>query len=217
MKITYTLLVSYCWMCVIAQTLFSQGADIPRALAVASDGYSYVTGSSMSATGKMDIITIAYDPNGRQQGWQRYETKSTGASIPTSIIVHGDNIIVTATSPADTSGYDMLTLSYSRSSLVGVNDQPAVSDDISLEQSYPNPVSSSGQEATISFSLPDRAHVKLTVTDNTGREIAVLIQEDKSAGTHEARFNPSTLPSGTYYYVLQSSTSARVKKLLVIR
>ena len=217
MKISHTLLVGGCLVCVIAQMLFSQGADIPCALAVASDGYSYVTGTSMSAAGKMDIITIAYDPNGRQQGWQRYETKSAGASIPTGILVNGDNIIVTATSPADTSGYDILTLSYSRSSLVSVEEQPTHADEMSLEQSYPNPVSSSGQGATITFSLPDRAHVKLTVTDNTGREIAVLVQEEKNAGKHEAQFNPSTLPSGTYYYVLQSSTSARVKKLLVIR
>lgn len=203
--------------CLLSSISYSQGADIPTALAIGVDNHIYVTGTSMSASGRMEIITLAYDPNGRLQGSKRIPTTTDGAGIPAGIIVQGNNITITATHPDATTGYDIVTASYTRSSLVSVNSEKDIPNEFTLEQSYPNPVSSSGQEAIITFTLPSHSQVKLSVVDNLGKEVAVLVDEMKEQGKYQTQFNPSSLPSGTYYYVLQSSSSSKVKKVMVVR
>lgn len=93
-----------------------------------------------------------------------------------------------------------------------------------LLQNYPNPFNPS---TTIRFSIPDvgTQHVvflQLKVYDLLGREIATLVNEEKSPGNYEVKFNPETfhgtsLPSGVYFYTLKSGGFSETKKMMLIR
>lgn len=55
----------------------------------------------------------------------------------------------------------------------------------------------------ISYSLPQTAHVKLTVENNYNTEIAVLVDADQNPGMYRATFNATGLLEGVYYYTLE--------------
>jgi len=66
-----------------------------------------------------------------------------------------------------------------------------------LYQNYPNPFNSS---TFIKYQLPKPAFVKLVVYDILGREVKILVNEMKNAGSYKAEFNPFRLSSGVYIY-----------------
>jgi hypothetical protein len=50
-----------------------------------------------------------------------------------------------------------------------------------------------------------------------GQEVATLVNEKREAGRYEVEFNTSTLPSGVYFYRLQTETFTETKKLLLLK
>src|SRR4030095_426344 len=64
-----------------------------------------------------------------------------------------------------------------------------------LEQNYPNPFN---PVTNISYSIPKSGKVKLSVFDMLGREVAVLANDYKSAGSYSVEFDASNLSSGVY-------------------
>jgi hypothetical protein len=72
---------------------------------------------------------------------------------------------------------------------------PALPASPTLRQNYPNPFNPS---TTITFTLPARANVKVSVHDMLGREVSVLLEGKRAAGTHEVTFDGSGLSSGVY-------------------
>jgi poly(3-hydroxybutyrate) depolymerase/ligand-binding sensor domain-containing protein len=84
----------------------------------------------------------------------------------------------------------------------------------SLSQNYPNPFNPTTR---ISFSLPSRAFVSLKLFDALGRQVAVLVSKELSAGTYSSQWNASDVPSGVYFYRLQAGSFSETKKLIVLR
>ncbi|MBI5646463.1 MAG: T9SS type A sorting domain-containing protein, partial [Ignavibacteriae bacterium] len=64
-----------------------------------------------------------------------------------------------------------------------------------MDQNYPNPFNPT---TTIRFAAPERATVRLVVTDLLGREITTLVNGAVDAGVHTATFDAATLESGQY-------------------
>jgi hypothetical protein len=60
-------------------------------------------------------------------------------------------------------------------------------------------------------------HVRLSVFDLLGREVAVLVNEKKEAGYYFVRFDGAALASGTYFCRLQSGGHVETKTLLLVR
>jgi hypothetical protein len=50
-----------------------------------------------------------------------------------------------------------------------------------------------------------------------GQEIATLIDDERPAGKHEAKWNVRQLPNGVYFYQLQVGEFTSVKKLVLLR
>jgi hypothetical protein len=94
---------------------------------------------------------------------------------------------------------------------VGENEAPAV---FSLEQNYPNPFNPS---TMIRYSIPKSALVQLRVFDMLGREVAILIDEEKLPGTYSIVWNPGNLATGMYVYRLQSGDFTAVKRLVLVK
>jgi uncharacterized protein (DUF1501 family) len=86
-----------------------------------------------------------------------------------------------------------------------------------LEQNYPNPVSfASGAGTTIRFSVPG-GHTRLTVFNIQGKLVKTLVDTSLPAGTHEARFIPGQLATGTYLYRLQTSSAVETRSMILVR
>jgi len=84
-----------------------------------------------------------------------------------------------------------------------------------LSQNYPNPFNPS---TVIRYEVSVMSKVTLKVYDILGREIAVLVNEEKTAGTYEAIFNASNLSSGVYFYRLQTDNGfAETKKMVLLK
>jgi len=90
-------------------------------------------------------------------------------------------------------------------------------DKFVLEQNYPNPFN---PETKIKFNIPsnnkDEKFVKLIIYDILGRQIATLIEENKSAGKYEIIFRPSdlNLGSGIYFYKIVVSENNSVNQIV---
>ncbi len=95
---------------------------------------------------------------------------------------------------------------------VSVSNGNTVVNGFELKQNYPNPFNPSTK---ISFSITKSSFVKLSVYDMIGREVSVLISENKPAGNYEINFDASALSGGVYFYKVQTEGFTETKKMLL--
>ncbi len=84
----------------------------------------------------------------------------------------------------------------------------------SLSQNYPNPFNPT---TNINFSIPKTGLVKISVFDMLGREVAVIVNKEMTAGSYLANFDASKLSSGVYFYRLVSGDFTATKKMMLIK
>ena len=87
-------------------------------------------------------------------------------------------------------------------------------NDYSLEQNYPNPFNPTTK---IGYVLSEKTNVKIVVMNTIGEQIAVLVNQTQEQGYHQLDFNASNLPSGIYFYSLQTKNYSDTKKMLLLR
>ncbi len=90
-------------------------------------------------------------------------------------------------------------------------DMPA---DFILFQNYPNPFNPS---TLIEFSLPEKTFVRLKVFNVMGKEVSELVNENLSAGKFQYEFKADNLPSGIYFYKLETENFTQTRKMILIR
>jgi predicted amidohydrolase YtcJ len=83
-----------------------------------------------------------------------------------------------------------------------------------LMQNYPNPFN---PITKIAYTIPQKGFVTLKIFDLLGREIKILLNEEKQPGIYQVEFNGSDLSSGVYFYELQFGNSVINKKMLLIK
>lgn len=93
-------------------------------------------------------------------------------------------------------------------------EKEAAPSSFTLHQNYPNPFN---PVTHIKFSLPASAMVSLKIYDITGREVATLISEKMTAGSHTKRWNAENLASGIYMYRLKAGSFTQTRKLTLIK
>ncbi|MDZ7334868.1 MAG: tandem-95 repeat protein [candidate division KSB1 bacterium] len=88
-----------------------------------------------------------------------------------------------------------------------------------LEANYPNPFN---PETTITFQVPERCHVRLTIYNNMGQLIATLIDEEVGPGIYTKVWNArdaagNAVSTGVYLFKLESEKFKQVRKMLFVR
>ncbi len=91
---------------------------------------------------------------------------------------------------------------------------PALPARFALMQNFPNPFNPS---TAINYSIPVRTHVRLDVMNVLGEIVRVLIDENKQAGSYSVPVDMTAMPSGIYFYRLQSGKFFDVKKMVLVR
>jgi subtilisin family serine protease len=83
-----------------------------------------------------------------------------------------------------------------------------------LSVPYPNPFNPS---TTLSFVIGHSSFASLKVYDVLGREVAMLVNEVKPAGTYTVHFDASNLSSGVYYYRLSVGSFTATRKMILTK
>jgi len=91
--------------------------------------------------------------------------------------------------------------------------------EIKLNPNYPNPFNSA---TTISYNLENDSNVELDIYNLLGQKIETLISGYQSKGTHNIKWNPENLPSGTYISKLragnnQNSRQIQTQKMMLVK
>lgn len=84
----------------------------------------------------------------------------------------------------------------------------------SLKQNYPNPFNPT---TSIKFDLKKSGFVSLKVYSMAGAEVKSLVNENVNAGSYEVSMNAENLPSGTYFYTLETADFKETKKMMLVK
>ena len=124
-----------------------------------------------------------------------------------ALIAYGDSIYAVTY----TDGMYVLT----KTGSTGVKDKPvSAPGSFALYQNYPNPFNPSTK---IDYQLPEKSFVTMKVFDILGRQVSTLVNEEESAGEHEATFDASHFASGIYFYRIEFGGKMQIKKMMVLK
>lgn len=130
-----------------------------------------------------------------------------------------DSTIVNMTSQTiiDSVNFQLTNLS------IGVKQiSSVVPSEYKLYQNYPNPFN---PVTTIKFDIPALTPLGrgaggmtvLKIYDILGREVKTIVNEKLSPGSYEIKFNGANLPSGIYFYMLNTGDFKATKKLVLLK
>lgn len=182
---------------------------------------------SKSYRGLLNLDTVRFD-----YSYAQYSTSGSyidslivkvstdgGLTFPTEIFRKGGNQLATA--PQTTTYFvpsnNTMWRSHksSLSDIVSVNsDELSVPAKYSLNQNYPNPFN---PETVISYDLPVSDFVEIKIFDILGKELITIVNEKQNSGAHEIKFNGANLPSGIYFYRLNTNGFTDTKRMVLIK
>lgn len=97
----------------------------------------------------------------------------------------------------------------------GVEDEmAAVPTAYALHQNFPNPFNPSTE---IKFDLVNNQHVKVSVFNMLGQEVAKVVDAPMQAGFHTVSFDGSKLASGVYFYRIDAGDFHAMKKMVLVK
>ncbi|HPA25158.1 MAG TPA: T9SS type A sorting domain-containing protein [bacterium] len=94
--------------------------------------------------------------------------------------------------------------------LAGVSSQSATPENFSLAQNYPNPFNPT---TAITYDLPVKSHIRLTVFNAMGQVVAKLVDAEQPQGSYRTTWDGSNLPSGVYFYRLEGEGFIKTMKM----
>ena len=83
-----------------------------------------------------------------------------------------------------------------------------------LYHNYPNPFNPS---TTLTFDVAQAGQVTLEIFNSLGQKVAVLLNENKSIGTHSVTFDASTLSSGVYIARFSGNGFVQTQKMMLLK
>jgi uncharacterized protein (DUF1501 family) len=105
--------------------------------------------------------------------------------------------------------YDNLTVA---SEVITGTQDNFIANRFGLIDCFPNPAKES---TTITFKMNNTNHVNLSLLDNTGSIVKVLLNEQKEEGEHSVTVTVTDLPAGIYFYKLKTGFVNETKKMIV--
>jgi hypothetical protein len=97
----------------------------------------------------------------------------------------------------------------------GMNEtQNQLPAEFNLYQNYPNPFNPA---TIIKYQVPSLSHVSIKIYDLVGREVAVLVNEQKDPGNYQVNFESKNLASGIYFYKMMAGDFTFVRKMNLLK
>ncbi len=184
-------------------------------------------GSELSRTVKNRVIAYAVDAygpmkiplGGTYDALRIKKTETTSGKIIGYIFLSksGASVQVTA---SDTLQPDNGTIQVSSVGWSGpiattdVRPETRVPAEYSLRQNFPNPFNPS---TTITYDVAHTGLVVLNVYNLLGQQVATLVNGTKEPGSYKVSWNGDGLPSGIYFYKMQSGSFTATKRMLLLK
>lgn len=102
-------------------------------------------------------------------------------------------------------------------SLGAINDDHAlglVPTRFFLEQNYPNPFN---PQTELRYGVAKAGHVTLRVYNTLGREVATLVDGERSPGSYRMAFDGRGLATGVYIYTLSTPEGTFSRKMMLMK
>jgi len=96
----------------------------------------------------------------------------------------------------------------------GITDKNNQPKDFIIYPAYPNPFNNS---TIISFKLPEKSQVKINVFNIVGEEVKTLVNSEMQPGLHKIRWNADEVPSGVYFYAIETKNFVETRKLILLK
>jgi len=194
--------------------------DRPYSIKVSNSGNVYVSGETVVILDSfipLDYLTMKLNTNGQLQWVQTYDGLGNFADhVAAMTINEAEEVFVTGISDQEQNIFkgnsDIVTIKYIQTT-TGITSN-VISTGYKLSQNFPNPFN---PVTKITFNIPRSGFVNLKVFDISGKEIALLVNEIKSAGEYSFDFDASALSSGTYFYSIKTGDFTMTKRMVLIK
>lgn len=93
-------------------------------------------------------------------------------------------------------------------------DRTGSSSAFSLTQNFPNPF---WDHAQVQYVLPGNGHVRMTIYDVLGMEVATVVDADQTQGTHTVQLSSANMKPGTYFYKLRALCTSCVQEFVSVK
>jgi len=193
--------------------------DGGKCMVLDQDANVYITGVSRGATSNNDFVTIMYSPDGIEQWVAGYNCCD---SVDTALDIDVDTlggIYVCGRSIGLGTYYDMATVKYQ--TVVGINENTAISGNQLQLEIYPNPFSHS---TDIRYQMTDNGQATtLRIYDISGRLVKDLSEQISVIG-HQVSAqwdgtdqNGKNISNGVYFYVINTGGQTIQKKIVMVK
>jgi photosystem II stability/assembly factor-like uncharacterized protein len=103
---------------------------------------------------------------------------------------------------------------YMASAVTSVDDAHGTPEGFSLGQNYPNPFN---PNTRITYTVGTPESVVLAVYDLLGRQVALLVDENKDAGTYSITWDAADHSTGVYFYRLTAGSTTLTRSMVLIK
>jgi Secretion system C-terminal sorting domain len=166
--------------------------------------------------GRNNFTTIKYNSAGDSLWSEIYTAPASLGEKPVCIDAdNSGNVYVSGNSRSSNGSlnYDFVTIKYSQTitGIISDNENPA---SFELQQNFPNPFNPG---TVIRYVLPVSGFVSLKIYNVLGNHIQTLINEKENAGNHSVKFSGAGLPSGIYFYTIQTENFRATRKMVLTK
>lgn len=165
---------------------------------------------------QQDLAAVFSDPDGDKL---TYRVTSTNRNVAVAAL-QGSLLSVTparagraVVQVSANDGQQATTLSFNVV-VAAAKEAGALPQVIALEQNYPNPFNPG---TVISYTVPAEGLVELAIYDLAGQRVAQLVRQVQQAGQYAVEFNATGLPSGTYFYRLETNSEVVTRKMTLLK
>jgi hypothetical protein len=178
-----------------------------------NDGVLTAEGGGWNLEVKIPLANLGIDGSsvGAELGFEVQQDNSNDATVGRQGMQKWWNASNNSWANAGIWGYAKLGPAIVTGVASKITNQP---DRFALDQNYPNPFNPSTE---ISFTLAKSAKVKLAVYNLLGKEVAVLVNGMRNAGSQTVTFDAKSLSSGVYFYKLETGSSVLAKKMMLLK
>ncbi|MGH1363537.1 MAG: YCF48-related protein [Calditrichia bacterium] len=185
-------------------------------------GLNWTEETSIGTLSDIQFLTTNSGWSVGEGGLLQYTTDGGGTWIQQAVTTQKLNALSFIS--ADTGyvvGEEGIVLKTVNGGVTGIGDQvpETTPSSIRLLANYPNPFNPS---TTLRFELYRRSEVLLQITDISGRLVRILVNNERSAGMHDVKWDgrdetATPVASGVYLSQLESGGEVQSQKILLVR
>lgn len=178
-----------------------------------------VTGTVFDASTQLEIadVKVTVTEMGRSSSTNLYGEFLYGSAEGVHTVAFSKTGYITRTENINTRPAKLDTFNVSLTPISGtavIEQHNASAAAFSVSQNFPNPFNPS---TTITFSLQEASYTTLKIYNSLGQEAATLVDQQLPSGTFSTEFSAASLPSGVYFYSLNSGRHHSTKKMVLTR